>query len=132
VDAEADEEAHGGHEHHDEGVARGIGDRAPGGHGRSGHGERPKPLDQALVQVPVGCIGEAEALEELVGSPGHVGRREAGEPADELEVLATGQVLVDGCVLPGEADALAHCLRVTGHVGARAPRRAHRRTGGSS
>ena len=41
-----------------------------------------------------------------------------GEPADEAEVLAAGEVLVDGGVLAGQADALAHRLRVLGHVDA--------------
>ena len=38
------------------------------------------------------------------------------EAADHLEVLPAGQVLVDGRVLAGEPDALAHLRRLPGHV----------------
>ena len=34
------------------------------------------------------------------------------EQADHLEVLEAGQVLVDGGVLPGQADALTNALRL--------------------
>ena len=50
------------------------------------------------------------------------------EPADHLEVLAAGQVLVDRGVLPGQADEPAHLLRCVDDVDARrrspCPRRA--------
>ena len=39
-----------------------------------------------------------------------------GEPADGPQVLSAGEVLVDRGVLPGQADALAHRLRVVGDV----------------
>ena len=65
---------------------------------------------------PVGRLGQPEAVEQLVG-PGADGRPgQVGEPADEAEVLAAGEVLVHGGVLAGEADALAHRLRVGGDV----------------
>ena len=40
------------------------------------------------------------------------------EPADHAQVLVAGEVLVDGGVLPREADALAHRLRITRDVDA--------------
>jgi hypothetical protein len=39
-----------------------------------------------------------------------------GQAAHEPQVLAAREVLVNGGVLPGEADALAHRLRVAGDV----------------
>ena len=43
----------------------------------------------------------------------------AVEPADHLEVLGPGQVLVDGGVLAGEPDLVAHPVGVGQHVDAR-------------
>ena len=48
--------------------------------------------------------------------------RQVRELPDHAEVLVAGQVLVDGGVLPREADALAHRLRVARSRRCRAPR----------
>ena len=57
---------------------------------------------------PVGGVGEPEALEQLVGPRHDAGFGQVGQPADQAEVLAAGEVLVDRGVLAGEADARAH------------------------
>lgn len=44
------------------------------------------------------------------------GLADVREPADQDEVLATGEVLVDGCVLAGEADAAPHRLLLMLHI----------------
>ena len=64
----------------------------------------------------VGGVGQAEAVEQLVGPGTQLRPGQVGEPADEPQVLAAGEVLVDRGVLPGETDALAHRLRVVGDV----------------
>jgi hypothetical protein len=51
-----------------------------------------------------------------VGARVDLARVEVRELAHEGEVLPPGEVLVDGGVLPGEADACAHALRVAAHV----------------
>ena len=53
---------------------------------------------------------ELEALEQLVGARAGLLFREVVEPSEHPEVLASGQVLVHGRVLAGEADRLAHRL----------------------
>ena len=53
---------------------------------------------------PAAGVGELEALEQLVGALAGLGTAHVVEPADHLEVLATGQVLVDGRVLAGQPD----------------------------
>jgi hypothetical protein len=64
----------------------------------------------------VGGVGQAEHLEQLVGAGPHVPGREVGELADEAEVLAAGEVLVDRCVLAGETDQRAHGVGLAHHV----------------
>ena len=54
-------------------------------------------------------------------------RLDLREPADQPEVLAAGEVLVDGRVLAREADPHAHRVRIVDHVVARAPPRCRRR-----
>ena len=67
---------------------------------------------------PVGGVGEVEALEQLVAAGADSVFGQVREPADQAQVLVAGEVLVDRGVLAGEADALAHRLRVRGHVDA--------------
>ena len=62
---------------------------------------------------------ELEALEQLVGARAGLLFREVVEPSEHPEVLASGQVLVHGRVLAGEADRLAHRLRFADDVEAR-------------
>ena len=47
----ADEVPDGQHQHDDEHVADEVGERASGEHRRTGHRQRPEPLDEALVEV---------------------------------------------------------------------------------
>ena len=59
----------------------------------------------------VGGVGEVEPLEQLLARvAGPRARRQVVEPADQVEVLAAGEVLVDGGVLAGEADHAAQRL----------------------
>src|SRR5581483_3459028 len=63
-------------------------------------------------------VGEAEALEQLVG-PGHrPGTAEVGEPPDQAQVLAAGEVAVDRGVLAGEPDPGADGVGPAGDVDA--------------
>ena len=59
-------------------------------------------LDDAIAGV-----GQVELLEELVGPSPGLDRRQLVEPAEHPQVLAPGQVLVDGGELAGQADDLA-------------------------
>ncbi len=68
---------------------------------------------------PVCGVPELEALEQLVGARAGLLFREVVEPSEHPEVLASGQVLVHGRVLAGEADRLAHRLRFADDVEAR-------------
>jgi hypothetical protein len=72
----------------------------------------------------VAGLGEAELLEQLAGAPVDLLRRQVRELADEREVLAPGEVLVDRGVLTGETDLGPHELRVVAHVDAEHARRA--------
>nr|WP_281273524.1 hypothetical protein [Euzebya pacifica] len=62
------------------------------------------------------CLGQADALQHLVGASGSFCLAQAVEPADHDEVLPTGQVAVDRGVLPGQADLAAQGLRLLHHV----------------
>ena len=66
-------------------------------------------------------VGEPEALEQLVRAPPRGPRREVEQPPEHLEVLASGEDVVDRVVLAGEADPEADLAR------RRAPRRARPR-----
>ncbi len=66
---------------------------------------------------PVGGVDQVEALEQLVGA-GVRAAAQAVQRAEQPQVLAAGEVLVDGGVLPGEPDAPAHRRRVAQHVDA--------------
>ena len=57
---------------------------------------------------PVPRVAEREALEQVVAGALDVARVEAVELADQAEVLAPGQELVDGGRLAGQAHAAAH------------------------
>ena len=69
---------------------------------------------------PVGGVGQLELLEELVATPPGLGARELVEAPEHPQVLASGQVLVDGRELAGQADDRAELLGLlddveTGH-----------------
>ena len=85
---------------------------------RGGQVEPPAHAARVGASRPVGGVAEAEPLEQLVGPGPDDAPGQVREPADEAQVLAAGQVLVDRGVLAGEADALANGLGVAGHVDA--------------
>ena len=58
----------------------------------------------------VGGVGEREPLEQLVGPLLHIRRGQVVEASHHVEVLPTGEVFVDGGVLPGQADGPADCI----------------------
>ena len=67
---------------------------------------------------PIGGVGQAEALQQLVGAIAHPPDGLVHELADEPEVLPSREVLVHGRVLAGQPDALPDLLGVLGHVDA--------------
>ena len=76
-----------------------------------------------LHQAPAG-VGQAELLQQLVGAGARDAAAKVVQLADHLEVLATGEQRVDGRVLRGEAQHLAHVARRRQHVDAGHARRA--------
>ena len=52
----------------------------------------------------VASVGQIEALEHLLGAAAVLALVEVVPEADELEVLAAGEQLIDGCVLAREPD----------------------------
>ena len=68
------------------------------------------------LRDPVGGVLEVEPLQELPCALLRLGRAELVEASEHPEVLAAGEVLVDGCVLAGEPDQAPHCLGLTRDV----------------
>ena len=64
----------------------------------------------------VGGIDEVETFEQLDSTPLRAATSQPREPADHHEVLSAGEVLVDGRVLAGQADAGADLVGVRGDV----------------
>ena len=64
----------------------------------------------------VGRVGEREAPKQLVGARRDRGPRQLTEDAHHPQVLAAGEVRVDGCVLTGEPDASTHGRRLVNDV----------------
>jgi hypothetical protein len=81
-------------------------------HQGGGEVEAPPHAAGVGLRRAVGGVGEPEPVEQFGGPPRHLAPAEVGEPADEAQVLAPGQVLVDGRVLAGEADGGAGRLRM--------------------
>ena len=78
----------------------------------------------------VGGVGELEPLEQLGGpAPWRPAGTGSAERADQHEVLRAGEQLVEGGVLPGDADDAAHGRGVGDDVEAGDPGRAARRAG---
>ena len=77
---------------------RRVGDQA------GGEVEPPPHAAGVLLVEPVAGIGDAEALEQLVGAPARVARGQSVEPADQLEVRRAGQEPVDRRRLRSDAD----------------------------
>ena len=63
-----------------------------------------------------GRIAQPESVEELVGAGSSISAAEMVEPAEHHEILPAGEDLVDGSVLPDEADPVAHLGGVPGDV----------------
>ena len=73
----------------------------------------------------VGGVGELEALQQLVRPPSRLVAREVEQAAEHLQVLPSGEDLVDGRELPGEPEQLANGRGLVHHVAPeylRAPR----------
>jgi hypothetical protein len=68
-------------------------------------------------------LGESEAVQQLFGPGLRLRAGEAEQAAEQLQVLCTGEILVDGCELPGQADAVAHRGGVANDVMAKHSRR---------
>ncbi len=69
-----------------------------------------------VLDLPVGGLGEAERLQQLVGAAAGGRPAEAQQAAEQDQVLAAGQVLVDRGVLAGEAHQAAHGVGLGDHV----------------
>ena len=61
-----------------------------------------------VLDLAAGGVGDAERVEQLVGAVLRRPARVAEQPRHQDQVLAAGEVLVDGGELPGEADEAAH------------------------
>ncbi|MDT5041984.1 MAG: hypothetical protein QOE51_2969 [Actinoplanes sp.] len=67
---------------------------------------------------PARRVGEVEPVEQLGGALSGVPGGEVEQPADQHQVLRTGQILVDRGVLAGESDPAAYALWLSQHVDA--------------
>ena len=92
-------------------------------HGGSGH-QRPGQVQPAphapgiALHDPVGGVGEVEPLEQLAGALTARPARQVIEAPDHVEVLETGEQLIDRGVLPGQSDDPPQRGRVCQHVDA--------------
>ena len=67
---------------------------------------------------PVGGVDQVEPLEQLIAAPEALGLRHVEQATDVLHVLATGEPLLDGRVLSGEADAPADTVGIAARIDA--------------
>ena len=93
-------------------------DRRPGDQ-RGGQVEAAAHPARIGANETVGGVGEVEGGQQLPRPGTRLPSREVVEPADHLEVLEAGQVLVHRGVLAGEPDVLAHPGGVADDVEAR-------------
>jgi hypothetical protein len=84
----------------------------------AGHVEPATHAPGVGLHRPVPGLGQVEAFQQLPGPLARLGLPEPVEPAHHVEVLESGQVLVDGGVLAGEPDALPDRLGIGAHVDA--------------
>ncbi len=89
---------------------------------RGGQIEPPAHPARVGAHEPAGGIGQAEAVEQLIGTGCDPGTRKVGQAPDQHQVLAAGQVAVDRRVLPGKADPATHLVWLPSHVEAEHPR----------
>ena len=85
-----------------------------------------------VLELAVGGVGEADALEQLVAAPRALGARDALQPALQAHVLAAGQHRVERDVLQRDADRGAHLGALLGDVVAGDGRAAGRSAAGAS
>ena len=97
---------------------------------RCGEVEPPAHAAGELRDLPIGRVGEPEPLEQVGAGGAGAGTGESEQPSEEIEVLRCGQVLVDGCVLPGDADQLPDLVRGGRRRRPRRSGRCRRRSGG--
>ena len=86
--------------------------------GHQGTGQVQPAAHAARVGLrgPVGRVGQLEPLQQLGRPRPGLPAAEVVEPADHLQVLLAGQVLVDRRVLPGQPDDLAYLLGMADDV----------------
>ncbi len=76
------------------------------------HVEPPPHAAGVGRRLTVARVGQPEPLEDLAAALARLGLGQAVQPADHLEVLEPGQVLVDGGALAGETYPVAELLSV--------------------
>ena len=76
-----------------------------------------------VLDQPAGGVGEVERLEQLGRARLRVGAAQAEQPAEQDQVLAAGEVLVDRGHLAGQADEAAHRVGLARRCRGRAPGR---------
>ena len=88
------------------------------GPGHQGRGQVEASAHPARVGLegPVAGVGQIELHQQLLGPPTDRGPTQVVEVPDHLEVLAAGQVLVDGGVLAGQSDQAPDQAGLFGHV----------------
>jgi hypothetical protein len=85
-------------------------------HERGGEVEAPAHPTGEVAQQSVARVDEVEPFEQLLDTTGENLLRHLRQPADEAQVLARSDVLVDRGVLAREPDRRAYLLAVLGHV----------------
>jgi hypothetical protein len=84
--------------------------------------ERRRKVDPAAhaarvgAHWPVGRLAQLEALEQLARARRGRPARQVDEPSDQTQVLASGQIAVDGRILSRQTDPLPHGLRLADDV----------------
>ena len=92
-------------------------------HGRVGH-QGARQVEAAAHPAGVGLdraaagLNQIELLQQLGGAAARAAPAEVIEPADHVEVLEPGQMLVHRRKLSGQSDLAAHVARSPHHVGA--------------
>ena len=83
-----------------------------------GHGDVDAAPHAAGVahHLPVGRMAHVELGDEFVGAGAGLGLTHAAQPPEQHEILPDGQPRIEGGVLTGDADVLAHLGGLTCHV----------------
>ena len=102
-------------------------------HQCGGQVEAPPHASGVGLEGAVGGVGQVELVEQVPWPRRRLRRREVVEPADHVQVLAPGEVLVDGGVLAGQTrSAPRTSCGCSSDVVTRAPGPRPRRAGGWS